>query len=174
MKKQNEGYALPFVLVVLVVLCITAVGIMDFSLRNLESQQANNQRMKEKYAAAAQIEEIIAVAEKNKEGFFPETDTLRFLIEKEGENNRYLRVISASSVDSEVWVAAKISMRDQKGNIVQSFGKSESVDKSESVLTVIGQDVYKVQVLEYKIVDQQTAWAYVGYNPKTEEMGDVA
>ena len=45
MKKYNEGYALPFVLVVMIVLSIIAVSVMDFSLRNLQSESKTVQKM---------------------------------------------------------------------------------------------------------------------------------
>ena len=79
MKKHNEGYALPFVLVVLIVMCLIVVGIMDFSLRNLKSQQNTILRMEAKYEAAGQIEQIIATLENKKTDSFQKSDTLLFL-----------------------------------------------------------------------------------------------
>lgn len=60
MKKRDEGYALPFVLVVMVVLCLVAVSVMSFALRNLKSQQVSVQRMQDQYAAQGEIEKILA------------------------------------------------------------------------------------------------------------------
>ena len=60
MMKRNDGYALPFVLVVMVVVCLIAVSVMSFSLRCLQSQQASIERMENKYAAMGGIETIVS------------------------------------------------------------------------------------------------------------------
>ena len=56
MKKYDEGYALPFVLVVFLVLSLIATSVLTFSLKNLQSQQASIQRAKDQYAAQGEIE----------------------------------------------------------------------------------------------------------------------
>lgn len=60
MKKNNEGYVLPFVLVVMIVLTIIATSLMTAALRNLQSEQAFVERMKYKYEAEGEIEKIVA------------------------------------------------------------------------------------------------------------------
>lgn len=61
MRKHNEGYALPFVLVVITVLFLVALAISTVSLRNLQSQQASIQQMQDKYEAQGQIEIVTAL-----------------------------------------------------------------------------------------------------------------
>lgn len=60
MKKHNEGYVLPFVLVVLVVVCLVAVSLLSASLTNLNRQQASIDRMEAKYEAQGELEKTIA------------------------------------------------------------------------------------------------------------------
>lgn len=60
---RNDGYALPFVLVVMVVVCLIAVSVMSFSLRCLQSQQASIESMAAKYEALGEIEKTIAQIE---------------------------------------------------------------------------------------------------------------
>ena len=60
MLKRNEGYALSYVLVVLLVLCIIAISVMSAPLRNLQMQQASIARMQDKYAAQGMIEQVVA------------------------------------------------------------------------------------------------------------------
>lgn len=60
MKKRDEGYVLPLVLVVMVILCLVAVSVMSFALNNYKSQQASVQRMQDQYAAQGEIEKIVA------------------------------------------------------------------------------------------------------------------
>ena len=64
MFKRNEGYALSYVLVVLLVLCIIAISVMSAPLRNLQMQQASIARMQDKYAAQGMIEQVVAQLEK--------------------------------------------------------------------------------------------------------------
>lgn len=63
MFKRNEGYALSYVLVVLLVLCIIAISVMSAPLRNLQMQQASIARMQDKYAAQGMIEQVVAQLE---------------------------------------------------------------------------------------------------------------
>ena len=65
MKKHNEGYVLPLVLVVMIIMALIVVGVMSVSLRNLQTQKADIERMKDQYAAQGEIER--AIAEINKE-----------------------------------------------------------------------------------------------------------
>lgn len=67
MKKQDEGYALVLVLVVMVVLSIAASGLMTLGLSNLKAQQAVGQRMADKYAAEGEIEKFVALLSQDAE-----------------------------------------------------------------------------------------------------------
>lgn len=60
MRKNNDGYVLPFVLVVMIVLTIISTSLMTAALRNLQSQQKFTERMETKYAAEGEIEKIVA------------------------------------------------------------------------------------------------------------------
>ena len=60
MFKRNDGYALSYVLVVLLVLAIIATAVMAPPLRNLQLQQASIERMQDKYAAQGMIEQVVA------------------------------------------------------------------------------------------------------------------
>lgn len=60
MKKRDEGYVLPLVLIVLVVICLIAVSLLTVSLNNLKNQQAMIDRMEDQYAAQGMIEEAVA------------------------------------------------------------------------------------------------------------------
>ena len=148
MKKYNEGYALPFVLVVLVVMCIIAVGIMDFSLRNLQSQKATIQRMEAKYEAAGKIEEIVAAIQNGKSHVFDISGHLNFA---EDETQDTLRVIASceSSEDQNLWVIAELelSATDWPVAVTQTALKVEK----KSLVTY----------LRYEIVDSDTAAAFL-------------
>lgn len=63
MKKHNEGYTLPLVMVVLLVLAIVAVTIMTTSMNNMLRQQGFIETMKNQYAAQGEIEKIVAQLE---------------------------------------------------------------------------------------------------------------
>ena len=60
MRKNNDGYVLPFVLVVMIVLCIMSASLMTAAFRNLQMQQKFTDRMVDKYAAQGEIEKTVA------------------------------------------------------------------------------------------------------------------
>ena len=60
MRKNDDGYVLPFVLVVMIVLTIISTSLMTAALRNLQSQQKFTERMVDKYAAEGEIEKVVA------------------------------------------------------------------------------------------------------------------
>jgi len=66
MKKHDEGYALPFVLVVMVIICLVGISIMSSSLNNLQNQKSSIERMQDQYAAAGKIEKVLAILQQNK------------------------------------------------------------------------------------------------------------
>lgn len=82
MKKHNEGYALPFVLVVFLIISLVATSVLTVSLRNLQSQKASIQRMEEQYVAQGEIEKV--------------ESEIRFLLEK--HNNTISDVIIGNDV----------------------------------------------------------------------------
>lgn len=66
MDKHNDGYALPFVLVVMVIICLVGVSILSASLNNLQNQQASIERMQAQYEVVGEIEKKMAQVEINK------------------------------------------------------------------------------------------------------------
>ena len=56
MKRNDAGYALPLVLVVLTVLCLLAMAVMGFSLDSYQSQQRSVAYMQAKYEAQGKLE----------------------------------------------------------------------------------------------------------------------
>ena len=61
MRKNNDGYVLPFVLVVMIVLCIISTSLMTAALMNLRIQQRFTDQMVAKYEAQGEIEKIVAI-----------------------------------------------------------------------------------------------------------------
>ena len=60
MRKNNDGYVLPFVLVVMIVLCIISTSLMTGALMNLRIQQRFTDQMVDKYEAQGKIEKTVA------------------------------------------------------------------------------------------------------------------
>lgn len=60
MKRNDDGYVLPLVLVVLTVLALVASSVLSASLRNLQVQHKAADRMQEKYIAEGEIEKVVA------------------------------------------------------------------------------------------------------------------
>lgn len=65
LKKDTGGYALLYVLVIVMVLVAISMMICTVALRNLQSQQAAVERMADKYAAQGEIEKIKVQKSKN-------------------------------------------------------------------------------------------------------------
>ena len=64
MKKRNEeGYVLVYVMVVVFVLCAIALALMSGTLHTLQTQEAMVQRMQDKYEAMGEIEKLVAELE---------------------------------------------------------------------------------------------------------------
>lgn len=60
MKKHDEGYVLPFVLIAVLVISLVIASVMTIPLRNLRSQQAVIERMQDRYQAEGAIEKFVA------------------------------------------------------------------------------------------------------------------
>ena len=60
MKKHNEGYTLPLVLVVMIIMCLIAVSVMSVALHNLQAQKTSITRMQDKYEAQGELEKALA------------------------------------------------------------------------------------------------------------------
>ena len=150
MKKHNEGYALPFVLVVLIVMCLIVVGIMDFSLRNLKSQQNTILRMEAKYEAAGEIEKIVAAVENNVIGAsFDSSEKLLFCIV-----NKNLRVAAASG---DIWIIAELQPKNANGDITTTFG----TNGNSKTLTINGNDTKVIEYVKYQLVDENAAMEFM-------------
>ena len=63
MMKRNEGYALSYVLIVMLVLAAISMGVMTLALQVMKNQQASIKRMQDKYAAQGMIEQVVAELE---------------------------------------------------------------------------------------------------------------
>lgn len=63
MMKRNDGYALSYVLVVLLVLAAIALAVMTLSLNAVKRQQASIDQMKDKYVAQGYVEQFVAQLE---------------------------------------------------------------------------------------------------------------
>lgn len=68
MKKRNEeGYVLVYVMVVIFTVCFIALALMSNTLRTLQAQESMVQRMKDKYEAMGAIERLVAELEASSE-----------------------------------------------------------------------------------------------------------
>lgn len=60
MKKNSGGYVLVYVLIVIVLLSLLALGVCSIALRNLQTQQASVEQMQEQYETEGLIERFVA------------------------------------------------------------------------------------------------------------------
>ena len=169
MKKHNEGYALPFVLVVSVVMCIIATTVMTFSLDNLKSQQRTVERMQAKYEAAGAIEEIvgaiemppkqgeIAVQNDGQENLpaitFDGNEKCSFVVD--GQN--ILRIASSGNYneDGELWIIVSLKLEKEAVETITDF-KDGSMACEMTI-----KDHCSVEYVGYEIADRDTAYDFL-------------
>ena len=148
MFKRNDGYALSYVLVVLLVLCIIAVSVMSAPLRNLQMQQASIARMQEKYAAQGMIEQVVAQLEHADAEL--SADTICNLAEGIEDNGDSSYTITAET--DNCTVTAVIQLNENR-SLIPPVGGDESDDPegSEGEETETQFDSYTVSYESYTI-----------------------
>ena len=63
LRKDSGGYALLYVLIIILVLCAIAMAICTIALRNFQSQEQSVSQMRQLYQAEGEIEKFVALAE---------------------------------------------------------------------------------------------------------------
>ena len=61
--KDNGGYALAYVLIVVLVLCAVAVSVCTAALKNYQAQERSIRQTQQLYQAEGEIERFVALAE---------------------------------------------------------------------------------------------------------------
>ncbi len=63
LRKDNGGYALAYVLIVVLVLCAVAVSVCTAALKNYQAQERSIRQTQQLYQAEGEIERFVALAE---------------------------------------------------------------------------------------------------------------
>lgn len=63
LRKDNGGYALVYVLIVVLVLCAVAVSVCTAALKNYQEQERSIRQTRQLYQAEGEIEKFVALAE---------------------------------------------------------------------------------------------------------------
>lgn len=63
LRKDNGGYALAYVLIVVLVLCTVAVSVCTAALKNYQAQERSIRQTQQLYQAEGEIEKFVALAE---------------------------------------------------------------------------------------------------------------
>lgn len=104
MKKHDEGYTLPLVMVVLLVLSLVAVTIMTTSLHNMQRQQKFIEQMQAQYEAQGKIEKLVAQLEAGQAVEIPFKNTATL------DGNKLTGVIVVTSSDNTVTIQCGIEL----------------------------------------------------------------
>lgn len=142
MLKRNEGYALTYVLVVLMVLAIIATAVMAPPLRNLQMQQASIERMQEKYIAQGMIEQVVAQLEKQTER--PSADIIEGIKDSSGttiETTNNTDTYTITAISDGTTVSAKI--------ILTAITKTTNNGETETTETVGYSVAYESYEISY-------------------------
>ena len=142
MRKNNDGYVLPFVLVVMIVLCIISTSLMTAALRNLQMQQRFTERMVDKYAAQGEIEKAVAQLQQDLltqdiviEGNVSGEPTVEELASKLGLTADKVRIIEATQADTET-EEDETSEADEQETEKKPFAFTVSLDASSEATTI--------------------------------------
>ena len=138
MKKHNEGYTLPLVMVVLLVLAIVAVTIMTTSLKKMQRQQGFIETMKAQYEAQGKIEKIVAELQN-----LGDTAVEIPLAEREHTSNTLTGSFTAygSSGDSTVTIKCGIKITADE---IKKDGESEKfIISGEPTITYTSYEIIK-------------------------------
>ena len=121
--RHNEGYTLPLVMVVLLVLAIVAVTIMTTSLKNMLRQQSFIEQMQAQYDAQGKIEMVVAKLQ-NLDG-----ETTLAEICKDTEGNAIVNYKILEKKDEQD--------KDKNGQTVELTAKGVAVDKGPELVTIV-------------------------------------
>ena len=81
MKKNSGGYVLVYVLIVIVLLSLLALGVCSIALRNLQTQQASVEQMQEHYEVEGNMERFVAKLQA-----FQENSSVRYNSQTEAQS----------------------------------------------------------------------------------------
>ena len=161
MKKHNEGYALPFVLVVSIVMSLIAITVMGFAEDNLVAQKKSIQRMEAKYQATGILEQVIAVAESAAGGTVKVPEAM-MVIPQIVDGEGFVKLAIAGDSKQEIWLI--VALKPSLGSEVTI---SDYISNENGTLTI--KPCTNLEIQKYEIVDEETAKKYVKYEPPTQE-----
>jgi len=118
MRKHDEGYTLPLVMVVLLVLAIVAVTIMTTSMNNMLRQQSFIEQMEAQYIAQGKIEMVVAKLHNIKD-----------------ENA--LANICKDIVDYKIVSLGEEEKEEKKGLMVELTAKDKAEEEGPALVTIV-------------------------------------
>ena len=177
MKKHNEGYALPFVLVVSIVMSLIAITVMGFAEDNLVAQKKSIQRMEAKYEATGIIEQIVSTIENAPEKQLTKQTAVEappFATFSGGEGLLFqyedgvLRIASCGheSEESSLWVIAGLALDNDFSVTATEFESGKY-----GTLTVTYRS--SAEYVWYAVADIEEAYTFVGLTPPVSEGGQT-
>lgn len=116
MRRREEGYVLLYVVIVIVLLCVLAMGVCTISLRNLQSQQASIERTRQLYEAEGQIEWFVAEAKGRGENI---SDTVT--LTEEGETAQKAAA-KAQAEDAFRTLVGELGKLEENGPFLEELG----------------------------------------------------
>ena len=144
MMKRNDGYALAYVLVVLLVLAAIAFAVMTLSLKALERQQASLEHMKDKYAAQGYVEQVVALLEN-------ETSDVNSIIFTELSDNAEITHIpaAADTLDTVIVKAESGTVKVTAVYEIKQMIKTETTGEGDQITEIKTPLGYEVTCSSY-------------------------
>ena len=126
MKKNQEGYVLVYVLVVIVVLSALSIGIFSHTLRNLKGQEAAVAYEQEKYEAEGLI--VQAVETLRNKGNLDSLTSDKFSYSLSTETGVYMLTAKSQAENVQVIAAITINSSDEVTYISYTVSSTVSED----------------------------------------------
>lgn len=186
MKKHSEGYVLVYVLIVVVILSLLALGVCSIALRNLQSQQASVEQMQERYEAEGSMERFVAKLQAFREEDTAEYDSERAAISAakdsfwSGVRNMANGIVTIQE-SSLTWegTSCKITAQASAGGQTLTAVLDVSVSIKITPYLITSETEDGVSRTEYSYTISSTAFTYDSYDIATgsaagDEGGEAA
>ena len=137
-KGNNDGYALLYVLIVILVLCAIAMAICTVALRNFQLQERSVAQIQRLYQAEGEIEKFVALAEDVRTPVSASSGICETQLSAQAEAEELCKLQYKAKLEGR----DKDKLDDEKGNVSLSVDTSSTVDLCKFTL------IYKNKAVE--------------------------
>ena len=144
--KDNGGYALVYVLIVVLVLCAVAVSVCTAALKNYQAQERSIRQTRQLYQAEGEIEKFVALAE--------DVSSLRDSAEYDSQDE-------AKKAAKEAYLAHLVNVSGEVSGCNYALDTTDNGSNSCTFALTYANDAVRIETkirmnLEYKVTEKKT------------------